>query len=137
WGSSLGVIDSALISPADGTATTGISSITLAANVFPSAMLAESSGNFLYVQENSSAVTYSINQTSGALAQSSASPSVFTFQPGSAAADPLGPYIYSLQSDRIHGFLVDPTTGSLSEIPGSPFSTAPATEGTLAISGTP
>ena len=137
WGSSLGVIDSALISPADGTATTGISSITLAANVVPSAMLAESSGNFLYVQENSAAVTYSINQTSGALTQASGSPSVFSFKPGSAAADPLGPYIYSLQSDGIHGFLVDPTTGSLSEVPGSPFSISPATQGTLAISGTP
>jgi Lactonase, 7-bladed beta-propeller len=137
WGSTQGVIDSALISPADGTAISGISSITLPANVFPSAMLAESSGNFLYVQENASAVAYSINQTSGALMQTSASAGVFSFLPGTAAADPLGPYLYSLQPDGIHGFLIDPATGSLSEVAGSPFLITPATQGTLAISGAP
>ena len=137
WGSTQGAIDSALISPADGTAITGISTVTLAAHVFPSAMLAESSGQFLYVQENSSVVAYSIDQTSGLLTQTFASPPVPAFHTGTAAADPLGPYIYSLQPEGIHAFLIDPTTGNLSEIPGSPFPTGSTTLGTLTISGAP
>src|ERR1700731_3746922 len=54
WGTTLGTIDSALISPADGTALTGISSVT-SANEIPAAMLTDSNGRFLYVQEGSAA----------------------------------------------------------------------------------
>jgi len=61
WGTTPGTIDSALISPADGTALTGISSVTLS-NQAPAAMLAESSGKFLYVQQGAGAVVYSIDQ---------------------------------------------------------------------------
>jgi hypothetical protein len=136
WDATQGAIDSALISPADGTATTGISTITLAPGVIPSAMLPEGSGSFLYVQEGSSALVYSVNGTTGALTQGPAL-SVLSFNSGTAAADPLGPYIYSLQRDGIHGFLIDPATGNLSEIAGSPFSTGSAAQGTLTISGAP
>jgi 6-phosphogluconolactonase (cycloisomerase 2 family) len=52
WGTTLGTIDSALISPADGTALTGISSVSSASQI-PGAMLADSSGKFLYVQQGS------------------------------------------------------------------------------------
>ncbi len=135
WGTTLGTIDSALISPADGTALTGISSVS-SANEIPAAMLADSSGKFLYVQQGSAPVIYAINQTTGALAVPPAALAVLTFSPDSAAADPLGPYIYSLQNDGVHGFLIDPQSGNLSEIPGSPFG-GTAAQGALAISGTP
>jgi hypothetical protein len=136
WGSTRGAaIDSALISPTDGTATTGISTVPLPQGIVSSAMLAESSGNFLYVQEGSAAFAYSINQTTGALTQGSTALPVLSFGPGTAVADPLGPYVYSLQADGVHGFLVDPTTGNLSEIPGSPFSIGLATQGKLTITG--
>jgi 6-phosphogluconolactonase len=98
WGTTIGTIDSALISPADGTALTGISSVTLA-NQVPSAMLAESSGKFLYVQQGSASMVYSIDQMTGALAVPPSPLAVFSFSPGSAAADPLGPFLYSLQRD--------------------------------------
>ena len=130
-----GTIESALISPADGTAILGISTVTLAQNVIPLAMLVEGSGKFLYVQQNSSPQAYSINQTTGALTTLSSATAALNFKPGTAVADPLGPYLYSLQSDGLHGFQIDPQSGGLSELPGSPFSTASGTPGTLAISG--
>jgi 6-phosphogluconolactonase (cycloisomerase 2 family) len=135
WGTSLGTIDSALISPAYGTAVTGITSVSTA-NEIPAAMLADSSGKFLYVQQGSAPVVYAVNQATGALAVPPAALAVLTFSPDSAAADPVGPYIYSLQNDGVHGFLTDPQTGNLSEIPGSPFGGA-AAQGALVISGTP
>ena len=135
WGQTLGTIDSALISPADGTALTGISSVN-SANEIPVAMLADNSGKFLYVQEGVAPVVYAINQTTGALAVPPAALAVLSFSPDSAAADPLGPYIYSLQNDGVHGFLIEPQSGNLSEIPGSPFGGA-AAQGAIAISGTP
>ena len=135
WGTTLGTIDSALISPADGTALTGITSVS-SANEIPAAMLADSSGKFLYVQQGSAPVVYAINQTTGALAVPPAALAVLSFSPYSAAADPLGPHVYSLQNDGVHGFLIDPQSGNLSEISGSPFGGA-AAQGALTISGTP
>ena len=135
WGQTLGTIDSALISPADGTALTGISSVN-SANEIPMAMIVESSGKFLYVQQSPTPVVYAINQTTGALAVPPAALAVLSFSPHSAAADPLGPYIYSLQDDGVHAFLIDPQSGNLSEILGSPFG-GTAAQGALAISGTP
>ena len=135
WGTILGTIDSALISPADGTALTGISSLTSGTSL-PVAMLADGSGKFLYVQEGLAPVIYSVDQTTGALTVSPAAHGALSFSPGSAAADPLGPYLYSLQHDGVHGFLIDPQSGALSELPGSPFA-GPIGQGTLVISGAP
>ena len=79
-------------------------------------MLTDSGGKFLYVQQGPSSVVYSINQTTGALAVPPSPLAIFTFNAVSAAADPLGPYLYSLQSDGVHGFLVSPQSGVLSEL---------------------
>jgi hypothetical protein len=137
WGVTVGAIDSALISPADGTATTGISTVNLSLGEIAAALLVDSSGKFLYAQQGSAPAVYSINQTTGALSVPPSALSVLSFSPHSAAADPLGPYLYSLQPDGIHGFLVNSQTGALSEIPGSPFAGAAGAQGTLAISGAP
>jgi len=135
WGTNVGTIDSALISPADGTALTGISSVSSGTQI-PVAMLTDSSGKFLYVQESFESVVYPIDQTTGALATPPTTLPLLNFNPGTAAADPLGPYIYSLQHDGVHGFLVDSQSGVLSEIPGSPFGGS-AAQGTVVVSGTP
>lgn len=135
WGANVGTIDSALISPADGTALTGISSVSSGTQI-PVAMLTDGSGKFLYVQQSFESVVYSINQTTGALATPPTVLAVLNFSLGTAAADPLGPYIYSLQHDGVHGFLVDSQSGVLSEIPGSPFRGS-AAQGAVVVSGTP
>src|SRR5260370_1249504 len=81
WGTTLGTIDSALISPADGTALTGISSVTSGTSL-PAAMVADGSGKFLYVQEGLAPVVYSVNQTTGALTVSPVPLGALTFSPG-------------------------------------------------------
>jgi hypothetical protein len=135
WGSSDGSIESARIDPSDGTASDIVSTVSL--DVFPSAVLVESSGRFLYVQLAGGVAVYMIKST-GALVPTEASASTLRFQTGSAAADPQGPYVYSLQNDGIHAFTVDPEFGALFEAAGSPFSVAPGEGiGGLAVSGSP
>jgi 6-phosphogluconolactonase (cycloisomerase 2 family) len=137
WGGAHTFLDSALISPADGTATSGVNTLALPPGDVPSAMLTESSGKFLYVKQNTaSSFVYSIDQLTGALTPGPAVSSL-NFQPGTAAADPLGPYLYSLQNDGIHAFLIDSQSGLLSEIPGSPFLAGSGALGPLTITGAP
>jgi hypothetical protein len=136
WGSSDGFLESARIDPSDGTATAIVSTVSL--DVFPSAVLLESSGMFLYVQLAGGVSVYSVNPATGALAATLASASTLHFQTASAAADPQGPYVYSLQNDGVHAFVVDPEFGALFEAAGSPFSVAPGEGiGGLAVSGLP
>ncbi len=106
---------------------------------FPSAMLVESSGQFLYVQEGGNVSTYSIDQTTGALSPAPIPATTLSFRNGTAAADPMGPYIYSLQDGLLHAFQVGvPNPGDLSELPNSPYSIASGGgQGGLAISGPP
>jgi hypothetical protein len=136
WGTTQPTIDTAIISPSDGTAITGVSTLPLGAGQVPEAMLADASGKFLYVQQGTVPVVYSINQTAGTLSPTGATLAGLNFSAAGAAADPLGPYLYSLQSDGVHGFLIDSQLGALSEIAGSPFGGATAL-GALGISGSP
>jgi hypothetical protein len=80
WGTTEGFIESAPISPADGTATPVTPQISLGTGNFPFAMLAESSGRFLYVQENSGAYVYPIDPTTGALRQAQGPLPALNFQ---------------------------------------------------------
>jgi Abnormal spindle-like microcephaly-assoc'd, ASPM-SPD-2-Hydin len=141
WGADdgAGYVESAPIL-ADGTAVPASQSVSLGPDNFPSAMLVDSTGGFLYVSvpNVSGAFVFSIDATTGALGQPQGPLTALSFQSGSAVADPLGPYIYSLQNGGVHAFQVDPLLGSLSEILGSPFSVGGAGGvGGLAISGMP
>jgi 6-phosphogluconolactonase (cycloisomerase 2 family) len=138
WGSEDGFIESAPVSPFDGTATPVQLPLNLGQRNFPTAMLVDSSGKFLYVQERTGVYAYAIDATTGALGQPQGPLLTLSFQTGSAAADPQGPYIYSLQPDGVHGFQMDPQFGGISPVQGSPFSVAPGGGlGGLAISGAP
>jgi 6-phosphogluconolactonase (cycloisomerase 2 family) len=139
WGSS----DSAFIEGApilaDGTAIPSEPALNISSSgSFPTAMLVESSGQFLYVQEDANVAGYSINQKTGALSPIQVPPTSLSFQNGSAAADPMGPYIYSLQSGYVHAFTIDLSSGVFSELPNSPYLVASGfgSKG-LAISSTP
>jgi 6-phosphogluconolactonase len=136
-GVAVGALESALISPSDGTAAAVASTIALGLHNIPSAMLADSSGSFLYVRQSAGIDVYSIDATTGALSASSATTATLAFEPGQASADPEGAYIYSSQSDGMHAFQIDPQSGSLSEVMGSPFATPVSGAGWLAMSGTP
>lgn len=138
-------LQSCLISPVDGTANTCSPLLLFSANDIQMAMVAENSGQFLYVYQSEASpgvVVYSINQTTGALTQVLGPLSGIQFANGIVVADPMGPFIYIAQFATpalIHAYQVDQQTGNLTEIPGSPFSAGAAAKccGGLAISGTP
>jgi 6-phosphogluconolactonase (cycloisomerase 2 family) len=137
-----GLVESCVISPVDGTARTCQQFFTLGLGNFPTSMIAESSGHFLYIAQMGGAEVYSIDQSTGALTSVLGPLSGISFAPGSAVADPMGPYIYSVDggSGSIHAYQVDQQTGNLTEIPGSPFSagvTPVGCCGGIAISGIP
>src|SRR5258708_17159579 len=139
WGLLEGFLDSGTISPVDGTSGAN-QTINLGANVFPSSLLTESSGKFLYAQTTNGLLIYSIDQTSGALTLVNGPLAAFSFFQATTAADPVGPYIYSLGRAGVDVFQVDPQTGNVAEIPGAPFSTGASSAAGglgLAISGTP
>lgn len=134
WGFSEGFLDYGLISPADGTSQVS-STISLGADNFPTALLGESSGKFLYVSQSGGVFAYSIDQTTGALTLLPGGPVLLSFSTGTAAADPMGPFIYALASSSAVGFQVDPLSGALTQI----ASASTGGQGTLgiAISGQP
>ena len=138
-------LQSCLISPVDGTANSCSPLLLLDPTNAQLAMVAENSGQFLYTYQSGTAtgvIVYSVNQTTGALAQALGPLSEIQFANGSTVADPMGPYIYSAQVATptvVHAYQVDSQTGNLTEIPNSPFSVGANGKccGGLAISGTP
>jgi 6-phosphogluconolactonase (cycloisomerase 2 family) len=133
WGFTEGFIDSGVISPVDGTSN-GTLSISLGVDNFPSAMLVDGSGKFLYVTQQGAVFAYSVDQGTGALTLLPGGPVTLNFSTGAAVADPMGPYIYAVSNNGVEGFQVDPVTGSLTKI-------VPASSGqgglTITISGQP
>ena len=115
WGFIEGFINSGVISPVDGTSN-GTLSLNLGVENFPSAMLVDGSGKFLYVSQQGGVFVYSIDQTSGALTLIPGGPLALNFSAGSAVADPMGPYIYAVTGNALKGFQVDPVTGGLTSV---------------------
>jgi hypothetical protein len=136
WGGTAGFAESALISPANGTATNVRPPLSLGSNNSPTSMLVDGSGKFLYVTETGSVYAYQIDGDTSALTASPGPPIPLIFERMTSAADPQGPYIYSLQDDGVHVFEIGPE-GALGEILGSPFSTGSSGARGLAVSGTP
>ena len=122
WGGNIGALDSCILSPVDGTARVPSSSVQLGVGNFPTSLVAENSGKFLYVAQVGGTVVYSIDQTTGALTQVLGPLANISLGPGTTVADSMGPYIYSVFSAAgIHVYQVDQLSGNLAEIPGSPF----------------
>lgn len=136
WGGTAGFVESAPISPANGTATNVTPPLGLGSNNSPTSMLVDGSGKFLYVTETGSVYAYQIDGDTSALAASPGPPTPLIFERTTSADDPQGPYIYSLQDDGVHVFEIGPE-GALGEILGSPFSTGSSGARGLAVSGTP
>ena len=138
-------LQNCLISPVDGTANNCSPLLLLDPTNTQIAMVAENSGQFLYLYQSGAAtgvVVYSVNQTTGALMQVLGPLNGIQLANGNAVADPMGPYIYSAQFANptvIHAYQVDQQIGNLTEISGSPFASGGAANccGGLAISGTP
>lgn len=140
WGFQEGFIDSCTISPIDGTASRCGSTINLGIGQFPFAMVVDNSGKFLHVSQSSGVVVYSILPATGALALVQGPLTSISFVQGTTVADPMGPYIYAYTptpGNGIHVYQVDQQSGNLTEIPGSPFGSAPGGASGIAISVNP
>jgi len=110
------------LSPADGSIT-AISSIFVDFTMVH-AMVVDPSGSFLYVNVGgvpASFNTYSIDQSTGALTQLSSSTQIAFPFGQRTVADPQGPYLYTLLNGSLHGLQADRTTGTITELSGSPF----------------
>jgi hypothetical protein len=136
WGVASGFLESAPISPVDGTATDATPPFSLGANNSPSSMLVDGFGKFLYVTEGENVYGYQFDPVTGALAQIPGPPTQSIFARVTTIADPQGLYIYSLQNDGVHVFETGPD-GALAEIPGSPFTTGWNGSRGLTTYGTP
>ncbi len=124
-----------MISPLDGTSNPNSQVLDLGENNFPLAMVVDSSGKFLYVQQSAGLVVYSIDQTTGQPIPLTAPLASPTFQLGNVVADPAGAFLYAGSAAGIRAYQVNPQDGSLTEVPGSPFSSG-GTASNIAISGT-
>ena len=102
-------------------------------------------GKYLYASEDQNKIAgFEIDATSGALTPLPGSPFLAPAYPGCTqfctvsptdlSVDRTGNYLYGSQSaqDAVAGFKIDPTTGTLTNLPGSPYA-----EGSFNTSNTP
>lgn len=93
----------------------------------PGAAAVHPSGNFVFATCGASILAYAVNSTSGALTAIAGSPFAAGAKPRTVAADPTGRFLYvgnhalAPAESSISAFSINPTTGSLTQIAGSPF----------------
>lgn len=83
---------------------------------------------------------FSIDQTTGAIAQVTGSPFATVFIPASLTVHPNGKFVYTFDAtvsgaSSAEGYLINPTTGALTPLLGSPFTAVTATHGQFDQSG--
>lgn len=107
-------------------------------------MQVDQTNHFLYVSTSSGIFGYAINQTSGRLTAIAGSPFGGSQVPDSWAIviTPTNSYLYQLQSQNsgnLYGYSIDQTSGALSPLSGSPFSSGgcgtAVPPGTLGVPG--
>src|SRR3984893_11333721 len=124
------------INPTTG-ALTAIAGSPFAAGGSPGSVAVDPSGKFAYVanefgNSGNSVSGYTINPSTGALTAITGSPFAAGVYPRSVAVDPSGKFAYVANefgnnlysvSGSVSGYTIDPTTGALTAITGSPFAT--------------
>jgi 6-phosphogluconolactonase (cycloisomerase 2 family) len=96
---------------------------------FPYLVTVDPSGRFAYVGNGADISAYTINTATGALTLISGSTLSTVEAPTGAAVDPTGQFLYvtSTPDNGNNGYLsvftIDPSTGALSAVTGSPFTT--------------
>ena len=90
-------------------------------------MALDPAGKFLYAADSTKILAFSINAADGSLAPIAGSPFAgqhkFSLGANVFHVDPAGKFLYltALDSNAIFGYRIDPATGALSPLPGSPF----------------
>jgi 6-phosphogluconolactonase (cycloisomerase 2 family) len=119
------------INPATG-ALTPISGSPFTAGSNPFSVAVNPTGKFAYVANtySNNVSGYRIDPTTGALTAIAGSPFAAGSQPGSVTVDPTGKFAYVANTDNVNpssgvsAYTIDPTTGALTAISGSPFPAA-------------
>ena len=84
-------------------------------------LVVEPRGKFLYTESASGDVlAFVIDQGTGALTRVAA-PTATGANLGLITADPSGTLVYVASADNLYGFKINPATGALMPVPGSPF----------------
>jgi 6-phosphogluconolactonase (cycloisomerase 2 family) len=87
-------------------------------------------GHFVFAvnRYSNNVSVYAIDRTTGGLAEVSGSPFATGLNPVGVGVDPSGKFVYTANFDvlptnvsTVSGFTLDPTTGALTPVPGSPF----------------
>lgn len=101
----------------------------------PQSVAVDPSGRFLYVANRSSingSTAFTINASTGALTEMAGSPFATGNGPYAITVDPTGRFAYVANqtsgsvTDTISAYTIDPTTGALSELASSPYTTLKA-----------
>jgi 6-phosphogluconolactonase len=129
------------INPATGVLTP-IPGNPVAVGPSPAQVALTSNGKFAYVATSSGKqiAAFTIDPTSGALTPLPGSPFTTAFVKGQPypgiAVEPLNRFLYitSLNDGEIAGFAIDPTTGALTPVPGSPYPAGANSSGLPAFS---
>jgi len=116
------------VNASNGTLTQVSGSPFALSGVSPTSIVTDPSGKFLYIGYRSSTLVsgFAIDRTTGALTALPGSPYTTTGYTDSLLVHPSGKYLFVTNlAYNVHGsvsvFTIDPTTGALMEIPGSPF----------------
>jgi 6-phosphogluconolactonase (cycloisomerase 2 family) len=127
--------------PTTGALTT-VAGSPFAAGSEPNSVVADLSGRFLYVTNESTSTSipstvsaYTIDPTSGALTAIAGSPFAAGVQPNSAKVHPFGAFLYvpNETSRDISVYTINPSTGTLAPVAGSPFPTGASTDRTAGL----
>jgi YD repeat-containing protein len=117
-----------LYNSSDGSLTAVTGSPFALTGTFPRSIVTDPSGKFLYVGylDSSLISAFSIDGTTGVLTPIPGSPYTTAGETYSLLVHPSGKYLFATNwSANVQGsvsvFSIDPTTGALTEIPGSPF----------------
>jgi 6-phosphogluconolactonase len=95
----------------------------------PGPMAIDPSGKFVLVADsgNNNLTPYTIDSAGSLTAGTPAFLGEANSQPGTIAVDPAGKFVFvGIFNQKVAGITLDPNTGSLKPMPGSPFSASPS-----------
>jgi len=109
-------------------ALTAVPGSPFASGPQPGAMTIDPSGKFVLVADsgNDNLTPYAIDSAGSLTAGTPVFLGEANSQPSAIAVDPAGKFVFvGIFNQKIAGFTLDPSTGSLKPMPGSPFSGSP------------
>jgi len=102
----------------------------------PNSVAVEHSGRFLYVADtaHNAVLGFSI-QSNGSLTAITGSPFAAGLQPSGVAVDPQGALLFAANagSNNVSAYVIDPNTGALGAVKGSPFATGGSGPSAVAV----